>query len=145
MKFYVFIILYSAIAGIFTAWVTDYDGFFKKQKLNKYLDDVIYYQAHKDEKQITISYKDKPFTIKADSLKHNSYYEAIALYINEELVLTLHVLNGMYANCRRIETNGKRYKSEIIEIVKAAVKISKKQYNDKLLESYKTDSNSYFE
>lgn len=144
MNLYVLIILYSTIAGIFTAWVTDYDGFFKKRKLNKYLDDIIYYQTHKDEKQIAISYKDKPFTIKADSLKHNSYYETITLYINEEFVLTLHVLDGIFANCRKIEINSKRYKSEIVEIVKAAVKISKKQYNDKLLESYKTDSNSYF-
>lgn len=142
--FFIGMAFYITIGTIFTIWMTDDDGYFSKRKLHKRLDDIMYYQGHKDENQIVVTYKDKPFTIKVDNRRHNNCYKTIMLYINEELVLTLHVLEGMFVSCRKVEINSRRYKSEIIEIVKAAVKRSKKEYEDEILKSYKTDSKSYF-
>jgi hypothetical protein len=138
------VILYAAVVSSVTLWIVDNDGYFKKRKLHKRLDDIMYYQSHKDEKQIVITYKDKSFTIKANDCKHNSYYKTIALYINEELVLTLHVLEGTFICCRTVEANRKRYRREVVKIVKTAVKRSKKEREVELFKSYNIDSKSYF-
>ena len=67
------------------------------------------------------------------------------LYINEELALTLHILEGDMAHCRVIRFCNKRYYNEIIEIAKATVKISRKRAIQNIEERYHTlKHKSYF-
>ena len=139
------IVLYCTISTILMCWITDNNGFLNKRKLNKRLSDIEYYQRDYNNNKIEIEYKCKSFVVNVDTQRHTNYCKSMMLYINEDLVLTLHILEGDLVNCRVAKFCSQRYEKEIIEIIKAAIKISRKRAVQEIEERYKTpESKSYF-
>ena len=127
------------------------DGKFALRSLHNILENIRYYTEKKKWDHISVSYKNKQFTVKVERVKpveglnYNKLYY-IDTYINDELVCRLWSKDCIFTKYRWVETTDKRHSNEIFAIIRQANKAYKKMYKEDFNREFtKTmDTKSYF-
>lgn len=118
------------------------DGYFTKKRIESRLDNIKYYQRRNKTDSVSFTYRGKEFSTRVECVDDTAYYKNIVLYINQEEVLSLHILIGAFVNCRTLWCEGNRNRDEVCKILKAASKtVDKRIYDDIKL---KCVTKSYF-
>ena len=133
----------AVILGILIMALFGDEGYFVKKRIESYLDNIKYYQGKNGTGSVSLTYKGKEFSIRVECVDDTRYYKSMMLYINEEDVLSLHILIGDFVNCRTLWYHSNRNKDEVCKIIKAANKMINKKIHD-WIEANFTDK-SYFE
>lgn len=127
------------------------DGKIYLKILDNRLWHIDYLIRHSDEESLNISYKGISFSINTKEIKpveNLSYNKTIYkdIYINNELVARLWVIDGTINKHRFIEFSRDRDSYEVLNILKVAYKYSKKKWYEDISKAVAEDTGnkSYF-
>ena len=127
------------------------DGKIYLKILDNRLWHIDYLIRHSDEESLNISYRGISFSINTKEIKpveNLSYNKTIYkdIFINDELVARLWVIAGPINKHRFIEFSGDRNSYEVLNILKAAYKYSKKKWYEDISKAVakSVDNKSYF-
>lgn len=127
------------------------DGKIYLKILDNRLWHISYLIEHSNEESLDINYKGISFFInikKTNPVENLSYNDTIYkdIYINDELVARLWVIDGTINKHRFIEFSRDRHNYEVLNILKAAYKYSKKKWHEDIDKSVakSIDNKSYF-
>lgn len=144
------VLIGSFILGIIIScvaiWGTDSNGYWIKKRLAKCFSDIEWYQQKEEKENLTFIYKRKEFVIKVEYCDNSEHYKSANFYINDECVLTLHSLVDTFHTVRLAEYSLNRHNYEVIKIIKAAQRVAKKKFRERITNNVNADFNnkSYF-
>ena len=113
----------------------DDDSKFKKNRFRKSIEHVYKQIVHMNEythdgvkfHEVKVIHKNKEFAIGIYKKEHNYRYTTYDIFINGDEAGTFHILGDCCRSYYYFETQNNRYKSEVMDIVRAGAKEIKKQ------------------
>lgn len=154
MTFYDFcFVAFGAILFLHYIYLfVDDDSKFKKSRLRKAIEQVYKHIVHMNEytndgvkfHEVKVIHKNKEFTIGIFKKEHSNRYTTYEIFINGDEAGTFHILGDCCSYSYYFETQNNRYKSEVMDIVRAGAKEAKRQAKTTIEKKGSWNEYSYF-
>ena len=119
-------------------------GFCDKKRIERRMDEILYAKRLHKVENVEFKYNGVDFTVYAEQHEGNKDYKSLELFINDESVMVVHILEDIMYNHRVVKFDARRKEKEVRKILKIASKEAEKRSLSHFMQE-KATNKSYFE